>query len=129
PKGTRPFMAVAGAAGPSFDELIWVAGGKFEAIDTLVHHGDLQRSSESMNREHAPVVFSEDATRYAYVGRQGNQYVLMVDGKEVGRGAYIPDTDSPAVASLSFVPGSNRLCYIRRFPRPASGSDSSNFLG
>jgi hypothetical protein len=128
-KGSRPFMVVDGVSGPAFDELIWVQGRKFEAVDKLVHHGDPQRLAADMDSQRAPVVFSEDGTRFAYVGRQGDRYVLMVDGKEVGRGAYIPDTDSAAVTSLSFVPGSNRLCYIRRFPRPANESDSSNFRG
>jgi hypothetical protein len=126
-KGSRPFMVIDGIAGPAFDELIWVSGRKFGPIDKLVHHGDPQRSSEGMDRQQAPVVFSEDGTRFAYVGRQGDQYVLMVDGKELGRGAYI--ADSPAVISLSFAPGSNRLRYIRRFPRPAGDTNGSKFRG
>lgn len=129
-KGSRPLMVIDGIPGPTFDELIWVGGRRFEAIDKLVHHGDPQRSAEGMDREGAPVVFSEDGTRFAYVGRQGNQYVLMVDGKEVGRGTYTSDSDSAAVTSLSFVPGSNRLRYIHRIPRPAHDTgDSTKFRG
>ena len=74
-----------------------------------------------MNVNDAPVVFSEDGTRFAYVGRQGNQFVLMLDGKEAARGMDIPKrhwTDCGAVESLSFIPGSNRLRYIDHSTHP-----------
>jgi hypothetical protein len=32
------------------------------------------------------VIFSETGSHYAYIGRQGNEYVVIHDGKEVGRG-------------------------------------------
>jgi hypothetical protein len=129
-KGSRPMMVIDGVSGPAFDELIWVPGQRFEVIDELVHHGDPQRSREGMDRQQAPVEFSEDGTRFAYVGRQGNQYVLMVDGKEFARGIYIADSDSAAVTGLSFVPGSNRLRYIQTIPRPKEDrGDSGDFRG
>src|SRR5206468_4301310 len=55
------------------------------------------------------------------VGRQGNQFVLMLDGKEAARGLDIPKrhwTDLGAVESLSFIPDSNRLRYILTIPKP-----------
>jgi hypothetical protein len=33
------------------------------------------------------VIFSDDGLHYAYLARQGNDYVVIHDGKEIGRGA------------------------------------------
>jgi hypothetical protein len=113
-KGSRPLILMDGIPGPTFDELVWVNR-------RIVPHSELDPGSDVMNVNDAPVIFSDDGTRYAYVGRQGNQFVLMVDGKEAARGVYVPKhhwTDWGVVDSLSFVPGSNRLRYVLTIPKP-----------
>src|SRR5207249_6059361 len=105
-------------AGPTFDELLWMKRQKFEPVQQMFGYRD---GEEMMNVNNAPVVFSKDGKRFAYVGRQGNQFVLMLDGKEAARGLDIPKrhwTDLGAVESLSFIPDSNRLRYILTIPKP-----------
>ncbi len=59
--GSRAVIIYDGVVGPKFDQLFMEGGGGH------------------------PVVFSPDGTRYAYCGQQGNQWVVMVDGKELTR--------------------------------------------
>jgi Tol biopolymer transport system component len=62
--GSRAVMYYDGEAGPKFDEIL--GGGA------------------NMPGE-AQVAFSPDGKRYAYCGRAGNEFVVMVDGKELMR--------------------------------------------
>src|SRR5205823_7193896 len=117
-KGSRAQVLMDRVPGPALDELLWINGRKFEPVQQMAGN---RISDEMMNVNDAPVVFSEDGKRFAYVGRQGNQFVLMVDGKEAARGVDIPKhhwTDQGAVDSLSFIPGSNHFRYILTIPKP-----------
>src|SRR5712691_6782458 len=78
-KGSRRAMEIDGTAGPVFDELIWIQGEKLQNFNQMVHR---EAKDGGMDQSGAPVVFSEDGTRYAYVGRQGNDFVIILDGKE-----------------------------------------------
>jgi hypothetical protein len=60
--GSRQVVIYDGVAGPKFDQLIGQNGVQ-------------------------PIVFSPDGNRYAYCGQLGNEWVVMVDGKELTRGA------------------------------------------
>jgi hypothetical protein len=104
-RGSRHVMLIDGVPGPKFDELVWVKGEQFQAFTQMTHH---QAKDGTMDVFNAPIAFSDDGIRFAYVGRQGNEFVIMVDGKEFARGAYT----SSAIESLSFTPGGKHLRYI-----------------
>jgi hypothetical protein len=81
-KGTRIVVNVDGKEGPVFDELFNVMGGSY--------FNPPQVSIVPMPRKEQPstvipVVFSENGEHYAYIGRQGNEYVVIHDGKEIYR--------------------------------------------
>lgn len=82
-KGTRTVVSVDGVEGPVLDELfngsaaIISAGGS-----VLVHNAN---AGGKFNGTPTAVIFSESGSHYAYIGRQGNEYVVIHDGKEVGR--------------------------------------------
>lgn len=86
-RGSRQVMVHDGVDGPRFDEILVVpgisgAGGK--------------------------VVWSEDGSRYAYFGRVGQEYVVLVDGKEAARGPWSVDLASQGLSpvyQLGFAPG------------------------
>ncbi|HUQ84425.1 MAG TPA: hypothetical protein VM076_24945, partial [Gemmatimonadaceae bacterium] len=89
-KGSRTVMMYDGVAGPPFDELPGVAG-----------EGNMGG------------VFSDDGTHHAYVGRQGTQWVVMEDGKEVGRGGpFFQNSGNQTMAWVGFTPRSKHLYYI-----------------
>lgn len=104
-KGSRKIILMDGVAGPVLDELVWIKGQKFEYFNQLVQH---RGSDGDMDPSNAPVVFSEDGNRFAYVGRQGDEFVVMLDGKEFARGPFT----AGAIQSLGFMPSGKRLCYI-----------------
>ncbi|HEX2854426.1 MAG TPA: hypothetical protein VHO24_14410 [Opitutaceae bacterium] len=84
-KGTRTVVSVDGVEGPLLDELF---NGSAAAISAggpiLVHNAN---AGGKFNGSPSAVIFSETGSRYAYIGRQGNEYVVIHDGKEAGRGA------------------------------------------
>jgi hypothetical protein len=86
-RGSRTAVSYDGVVGPPFDELADVTG---------------------------TVAFSEDGSRYAYVGRLGQQWVVMADGKEVGRGAPFrqPASGNKTLSTLGFSPGGKHLYYM-----------------
>jgi hypothetical protein len=83
-KGSRLVVAVDGVEGPVFDELFEPHGGSFfspQQVSVLpAGSGGLNASTVT------PVIYSSNGLHYAYAGRQGNEYVVIHDGKEVGRG-------------------------------------------
>jgi len=81
-KGTRTVVSVDGAEGPVLDELFNGAGGQ-PGAQLLLHNAN---AGGKFNGTPTAVIFSERGAHYAYIGRQGNEYVVIHDGKEVGRG-------------------------------------------
>ena len=83
-KGSRLVVAVDGVEGPVFDELFEPHGGSFFSPQQLsvltAGTGGLNTSTVT------PVIYSANGLHFAYAGRQGNDYVVIHDGKEVGRG-------------------------------------------
>jgi hypothetical protein len=108
-KGSRPVMLIDGVPGPQFDDLVAVGGEKFWQPSQMLHPEAERPDDDSNDRSSAPVVFSDDGSRWAYVGRAGNQFVVMLDGKVLSR---IPFSEE-AIASLSFTPGGKHLRYIQ----------------
>jgi len=104
-QGSRQVMVIDGVAGPKFDELVWVRGTRHEPY-SLFHHR-IQVDDE-MKRDESPIVFSDDGSRHAYVARQGTEFVLMVDGKELTRGPYL----SNAIEDLAFTPGGKHVHFV-----------------
>jgi hypothetical protein len=110
-KGSRTQVLMDGVPGLTFDELIWTGGRTFKRPQQMFGYRD---PDKEMNVHDAPVVLSEDGTRFAYIGRQGNQFVVMLNGKEFAHGTYARD----AIKGLSFSPGGHRLRYIETSAHP-----------
>lgn len=82
-KGDRYYVNVDGKEGPLFDELMKSSGSSyFFPAKAGVWRG-LQGGAQGND---VPVVFSEDGRHHAYIGRQGDEYVVIHDGREAGRG-------------------------------------------
>lgn len=94
-RGSREVMVYDGVDGPKFDEIL-KSNGK-------------------------PVVaFSPDGTRYAYVARQGQEYVYMADGKELVR-LPAPAVDMTRLFSpqtLDFTPNSRHVYFVVSTKQP-----------
>src|ERR1051326_4114959 len=78
PKGSRVNVIVDGVAGPRFDDIVettagWIDPRPYASVDP-----------NSVPRA-AAITFSKDGSRYAYVGRLGQEWVLIVDNKEMLR--------------------------------------------
>ncbi len=83
-KGSRVVVTVDGVEGPVFDELFNPVGqGFFNPQKTSI----LPATPGGYNSSTVtPVIYSANGLHYAYAGRQGNEYVVIHDGKEVARG-------------------------------------------
>ena len=85
-RGSRQVLVYDGTDGPKFDQVL-----------------RLQSNSGG-----GMVAFSDDGARYAYHGKLGQEYVVLVDGKEVARGPWSPDLQAQGrtpVYELGFTPG------------------------
>lgn len=83
-------MVYDGVAGPAFDEIPGVPG-----------------------EANMGGAFSDDGSHHAYVGRQGTQWVVMEDGKEIGRGApFFQGSGNQTMAWVGFTPGGRRSPQI-----------------
>lgn len=88
-KGTRIAVVVDGVEGPVVDELINgfpmqvptpnAAPGVYKSKYTW-------KTAPGMAGQGSAVLFSIDGKHYAYMARQGSDYVVFHDGKEIGRG-------------------------------------------
>lgn len=76
-KGSRMTVTVDGAEGPTFDQILNPDG-----IAVTLNNS----RTTVLSGEGSPIVFSEDGKHYAYAARQGDEYVVILDGKEVTRG-------------------------------------------
>ena len=73
-KGSHYQIIVDGVAGPKIDNLIFnIAGDQYRAESMWVNMP-------------IPVIFSKDGAHWAYMAKQGDEYVVMLDGKELARG-------------------------------------------
>jgi Tol biopolymer transport system component len=85
-KGSRFVVVHDGQDGPKFDEILNNGAGGF-------------------------VNFSPDGKRLGYGGRLGQEYVVMVDGKEVGRGPMPGAGQQLAFSGVLFSPNSQHWLY------------------
>ena len=84
-KGVKLFVSVDGKEGPSFDEFFSPNGASSQFLaQTTVYKANTGGMQAGLGLW--PVIFTNDGMHYAYVGRQGAEYVVIHDGKEVGRG-------------------------------------------
>lgn len=82
-KGTRLFVSYNGTEGPVFDELFTPTGQSYYCPQKAAAY---KATEGSMQGGITPVIFSQDGQHYAYAGRQGEEYVVIHDGKEIARG-------------------------------------------
>ena len=82
-RGSRQVLVYDGTDGPRFDQVL-----------------NLQSAGK--------VAWSDDGAHYAYHAKLGQEYVVLVDGKEVARGPWSPDLQAQGrtpVYELGFTPG------------------------
>jgi hypothetical protein len=103
PKGSRFAIVVDGVEGPEFDELLAPQGAALG--------GDTSNVPTS-------VVFSADGSRHAYLARIGNEYILVVDGKELYRAELLPSRTNLSYAPLQFSPGGKHVYFVDLKPGP-----------
>ena len=84
-KGTRTVVSVDGVEGPVLDELFNGSAANITGAGPLLVHR-ANDGGRNMNAAPTAVIFSERGSAYAYIGRQGNDYIVVHNGKEVGRG-------------------------------------------
>jgi hypothetical protein len=89
-RGSRQVLVYDGTDGPRFDQVLQLnSAGK--------------------------VSWSDDGARYAYHGKLGQEYVVLVDGKEVTRGPWSADLQAQGrtpVYALGFSPGGKHWYVI-----------------
>jgi len=73
-KGSHYQIIMDGVAGPKIDNLIFNIAG------------DPYRAGDMWGNMPIPVIFSKDGAHWAYMAKQGDEYVVMLDGKELARG-------------------------------------------
>ncbi len=84
-KGTRTVVTVDGVEGPVLDEIFNGSAANITQGGAILLHN--ANTGGKFNGMPTAVIFGESGGHYAYIGRQGNEYVVVHDGKEVGRGA------------------------------------------
>jgi hypothetical protein len=73
-KGSHYQIIMDGVEGPKIDNLIFNIAGQ------------LYRAESQWVNMPIPVIFSKDAAHWAYMAKQGDEFVVMLDGKELARG-------------------------------------------
>jgi hypothetical protein len=111
-RGSREVLVYDGVDGPIFDEVLKIQGMPV-------------------------VVFSDDGTRYSYVGRAGQDFVYLVDGKEVARfpvattdlfgGAVGSQFPTNGTTAAIFTANSRHYYFVVRSKPAAAGNDVSTF--
>lgn len=84
-RGARFTISVDGVEGPEFDEVLQATWDKTVEFPTGALAMQAVSGRDSRN---TPVVFTYEGDHFAYVGRQGDEYVVIHDGKEAGRGSW-----------------------------------------
>jgi hypothetical protein len=95
-RGSRQVVVHDGVDGPRFDDIVDLPGPGMA--------GGSQK-----------VIFSPDGNRYAYVARSGQEYVVMLDGKELARGPWgtFGGSEVQQVSQkIDFSPGGKHLWFI-----------------
>ncbi|MDP0499317.1 MAG: thioredoxin-like domain-containing protein [Verrucomicrobiota bacterium JB022] len=104
-QGSRMAVSIDGEVGPRFDRFLGAKGqpmigrSQFPAV-------------EGQDKLDHPVLFSPDGKRHAYIALQGEEYVVVVDGKEVHRGAYSIGTIGSSPVTIQFSPQGKHYWFI-----------------
>jgi hypothetical protein len=116
-KGSRLVLSVDGEEGPLFDELFTPTGGSFYNGPTT---NVIPATSGGGNASTSvPIIFSDNGEHWAYAGRQGNEYVVFYDGKEIARGPRASLALNYGPLTLS--PG-GKAVYFGEMTHPQSGN-------
>jgi hypothetical protein len=104
-KGSRNVVLLDGVAGPTFDQLLAADGSPH-----IVQSRDARELTLTQN--FIPVVFSDDGTHCGYFARVGDEYIAVLDGKEIGRGKCRVAGRADVGGKLSFSPESKHMYYF-----------------
>jgi hypothetical protein len=97
-KGSRFAVVLDGVEGPKIESLIQNPSG-YPVQTASYWTGNIPQ-----------IVFSDDGAHCAYFAKAGDEYVVMLDNKEVTRGPINPSSVS-GVVPLMFSPGGKHLFY------------------
>jgi len=92
--GSRQVIIYDGVVGPKFDQLVGQNGVQ-------------------------SIVFSPDGNRYAYCAQLGNEWVVMLDGKELARGSRSTGAIGPTSCMLGFTSNSKHLYFTSLQDNPS----------
>jgi hypothetical protein len=110
-QGSRQVVIIDGVSSPAYDQVLGVDGATyFGAGSGLANPGLF------------PVAFSPDGTRTAYAARVGNEYLVMVDGKEIARGPFNNNAKLFGYFPLAFSPKGKHVVWM------TSAADFSGFV-
>jgi hypothetical protein len=100
-KGSRFVISVDGVDGPRIDQLIGLDGNPFlvGAAHNNPNGGLIQ----------VPIIFSDDGAHSAYFGKVGDEYILVLDNKELVRGKF--QAGSLGYGKLTFTTGGKHLYF------------------
>jgi hypothetical protein len=110
-KGSRNVVLIDGVEGPPFDQLLDVRGHTYNPL--------LSSGMEIWPPKSTPIIFSEDGAHCAYFGKIGDQYIALLDGKEIARGPFgsisagsvSPGLFGQTYGTLSFSPRGRHVFY------------------
>lgn len=92
-RGSRSVVVHDGVDGPRFDAIVNLGRG-----------------------EHEKVLFSEDGNHHAYLARAGQEWIMVLDGKELARGPWGQYWQSLGVGAMGFAPGGKHFWFIAPGP-------------
>jgi hypothetical protein len=104
-KGSRFVMSVDGVAGPRIDQMISLDGTPY---------GLGARNNAPASVMQLPVLFSDDGTHSAYFAMVGDQYVLIIDGKQQYTGKY--NFSVLSNSNLTFTTGGKHVYFTTNDP-------------
>jgi hypothetical protein len=104
-QGSRLAVTIDGEEGPRFDRLL--------AASSHPMRGRAQFPALSaQDKADHPVMFSRDGRRYGYIGLQGEEYVVIVDGREVHRAPYYTGAVAGDAQTIHFSPKGTHFWFV-----------------
>lgn len=106
-QGSRVVVMVDGKSGPVFDRLLAASG------TPMLGRQKFPGATRQDSLDH-PVMFSPEGSRFAYIGLDGADYVVIVDGKEVHRAKHAVNLIGGGSRTVSFSPQGKRFWFVAR---------------